>query len=134
MFLETYESYLKGLGEKLSRDKMFDEETLEEIDEIRTRALMKLEQGGGSKLYTLLERNNNILRTHYKNKLDLQKEKLSKEPGRDTIAEFGCLIYVLNHLGENKSIEQLKKEAIEDAEEVMAAGDKLAYVLGVNPL
>lgn len=110
----------------------FGENDLLQIDAIRSFALEK--QCVLQESIHLLEKANSILFTHYQNNLNIQIEKMQRGANKEVIMEFIRLRYIICRLEDNKSLKQLDSESREYAREIVSAGDRLAVILGVDPL
>lgn len=129
-YLHKFETELDKFEDNLK--KGFEENDLLQIDIIRSFALENRSVLPES--IPLLEKANSILLAHYQNDLNIQIEKMKRGANKDMIMEFSRLRYIICRLEDNKNLKQLEDEGREYAREIISAGNRLAVILGVDPL
>jgi len=124
---------LYKIEERLRKTGSLSDEDIMEIDEIRGFAWGNREFPESE---YLLNKANEILLRHYKNKLDREVEEIyrkGRKIDKKTMIDFGSLQYIIDHL-KDKKIDELKCEAHRYAQKVVDAGNRLAIALGISPL
>lgn len=127
-----YESKLIEFEAKMPKFGL-TEYDLNRISEIRTFSLSNSQVLPEKSRY-LFKKCNKILIKHYEHKMKAQTEMLRSEPNRENVKEISRLEYMKTNVEKSMDMNELEKKSHEYAQEFMSASDKLAEILGLEPI